>query len=75
MYCPKAENPETNVKEHNRGRLTKDGIRIYEDADFAGMRLAGQLAAAILDEIAEFVVPGVTTARLDEIITNKRPRL
>ncbi|MGR3291840.1 MAG: type I methionyl aminopeptidase [Paracoccaceae bacterium] len=54
-----------------RGHLTKDGIRIYEASDFDGMRAAGQLAAGILDEIADFVVPGVTTARLDEIITNK----
>ena len=59
------------MDDRNRGRLTKDGIRIYETGDFAGMRDAGRLAAQILDEIAEFVVPGVTTARLDEIITNK----
>jgi len=59
------------LDDRNRGRLTKDGIRIYETGDFAGMRDAGRLAAQILDEIAEFVVPGVTTARLDEIITNK----
>ena len=32
-----------------RGRVTKDGIRIYEDADFAGMREAGRIAAVILD--------------------------
>ncbi|MEE9426744.1 MAG: type I methionyl aminopeptidase [Paracoccaceae bacterium] len=55
----------------NRGHLTKDGIRIYETGDFAGMHAAGRLAAEILDGIAEFVVPGVTTARLDEIIQNK----
>ncbi len=55
----------------NRGHLTKDGIRIYETGDFAGMHAAGRLAAVILDGIAEFVVPGVTTARLDEIIQNK----
>ncbi|MFV2038049.1 MAG: M24 family metallopeptidase, partial [Paracoccaceae bacterium] len=59
------------MKDQNRGRLTKDGIRIYEVSDFAGMRAAGRLAAEILDEIAEYVAPGVTTARLDEIITNK----
>jgi methionyl aminopeptidase len=59
------------VDERNRGRVTKDGIRIYEVSDFAGMRKAGHLAAQILDEIAEYVEPGVTTARLDEIITNK----
>ncbi len=55
----------------SRGRLTKDGIRIYETADFAGMHKAGLLAAEILDEIAEYVEPGVTTERLDQIITNK----
>ena len=59
------------MKDHTRGRLTKDGIRIYEAADFAGMHKAGRLAAEILDEMIEHVVPGVTTGRLDEIITNK----
>ena len=59
------------MDDRNGGRLTKDGIRIYQDADFAGMHKAGALAATILDEIAEYVVPGVSTARLDEIITNK----
>ena len=59
------------MEDRNRGRLTKDGIRIYESADFAGMHKAGRLAAEILDEIAQFVEPGVSTTRLDEIITNK----
>ncbi len=59
------------MDEPNRGRLTKDGIRIYEPHAFGGMQAAGLLAAEILDEIAEFVVPGVTTGRLDEIIQNK----
>ncbi|MDE0588395.1 type I methionyl aminopeptidase [Halocynthiibacter sp. C4] len=57
--------------DETRGRLTKDGIRIYEDADFAGMHKAGRLAAEILDEIAEHVVPGVTTGALDELITDR----
>ena len=51
-----------------RGRVTKDGIRIYEDADFAGMRAAGQVAALILDEVGALVVPGVTTGALDDFI-------
>lgn len=59
------------VENSTRGHLTKDGIRIYEQSDFAGMHAAGRLAAEILDDIAEFVIPGTTTARLDEIITNK----
>ncbi|WP_372837627.1 type I methionyl aminopeptidase [Phaeovulum sp.] len=48
--------------------MTKDGIRIYEDTDFAGMRNAGRLAAEILDEVATLVVPGTTTAAIDDFI-------
>ncbi len=59
------------VDETKRGRLTKDGIRIFDAADFEGMRKAGALAARILDEIADHVYPGMTTGKLDEIITNK----
>lgn len=54
-----------------RGRLTKDGIRIHEDADFAGMHAAGKLAAQILDNIAPLVVPGVTTEALDRAIEDQ----
>ena len=52
-----------------RGRITKDGIRIYEDGDFAGMRAAGRVAAEILDAIVPLVVVGVTTEALDDFIT------
>lgn len=55
--------------DETRGRLTKDGIRIYEDADFAGMHAAGLLAAQILDEAAVLVVPGASTAEIDDFIT------
>ena len=53
----------------NKARLTKDGIRLYEADDFAGMHAAGRLAAEILDRIAEHVTPGQTTAELDRLIT------
>ncbi|PWJ17450.1 type I methionyl aminopeptidase [Jannaschia seohaensis] len=53
-----------------RGRLTRDGIRIHEDSDFAGMHAAGRLAAEILDRIGPHVVPGVTTGALDKLITD-----
>ena len=55
--------------DERKGRLTKDGIRIYEDADFAGMRAAGKLAAQILDDIIPHVVVGQTTGEIDRIIT------
>ncbi len=51
-----------------RGRLTRDGIRIHEDTDFAGMKKAGQLAAHILDELVSMVRPGITTETLDQAI-------
>ncbi len=53
---------------HFRGRITKDGIRIHEEADFAGMRAAGRVAATILDEVAPLVQPGVTTEALDDFV-------
>ncbi len=55
----------------DKGHLTKDGIRLYQEADFAGMHKAGQVAARILDDIAEHVVPGVSTATLDALIEGK----
>lgn len=57
--------------DEHKGRLTKDGIRIHEPGDFAGMRKAGELAARILDEIAEDVFVGQTTSEIDRIITEK----
>lgn len=50
------------------GRVTKDGIRIYQHADFAGMRAAGKVAAEILDDVAALVQPGTTTAQIDDFI-------
>ena len=52
-----------------RGRLTRDGIRIYEDSDFAGMHKAGRLAAQILDDIIPMIEPGRTTEEIDAEIT------
>jgi methionyl aminopeptidase len=42
-------------------------IVIKTPADIAGMRLAGRLAAEVLDYIAPFVKPGVTTGELDRL--------
>lgn len=53
----------------NKVRVTKDGIRIYEADDFAGMNVAGRLAAQILDDIAAHVFVGQTTAEIDRVIT------
>ena len=58
------------VNNELRGRLTKDGIRIYVRTDFAGMHAAGELAARILDDIAAHVFVGQTTEEIDRIITD-----
>ena len=62
---------ESQVNQDLKGRLTKDGIRIHDRSDFAGMHKAGELAARILDEIAEHVFPGQTTGEIDRIIEEK----
>ena len=50
-------------------RMTRDGIRLHEPADFEGMRRAGRVAAQILDDITDQVYPGQTTGALDRMIT------
>ena len=52
----------------DRGRLTKDGIRIYDPSDSAGMYAAGALASKILDDIAAYVFVGQTTEAIDKAI-------
>lgn len=60
--------------DETRGRITRDGIRIYEDADFAGMHAAGRVAAEILDAVVPLVQPGVTTEAIDDFITEEVKR-
>ncbi|ARE41458.1 Methionine aminopeptidase [Rhodovulum sp. P5] len=57
------------MDERSGGRRTKDNIRIYEPADFAGMHAAGRIAAEILDEIIPLIRPGQTTGEIDRVIT------
>lgn len=42
-------------------------IKIHQAEDFDKMRIAGKLAAATLDFITEYVVPGVTTNKLNDL--------
>jgi methionyl aminopeptidase len=55
--------------DERRGRLTREGIRIHEAADFEGMRRAGRVAAGILDAVIPHVFPGQTTGAIDRAIT------
>jgi methionyl aminopeptidase len=49
------------------GETDSRRITLYGPEAFAGMRLAGRLAAEALDMIAEHVVPGVTTETLNTL--------
>jgi methionyl aminopeptidase len=42
-------------------------VTLYQEADFAGLRAAGRLAAETLDMITPHVRPGVSTAELDTL--------
>lgn len=55
----------TYVDAHDAPTRNTGAIKIHRTADFEGMRKAGRLAAEILDYIADFVKPGVTTDELD----------
>ena len=59
------------MQNEHTGRLTRDGIRIHERGDFAGMHKAGALASRILDELAEHVFVGQTTGEIDRLIEEK----
>jgi methionyl aminopeptidase len=48
---------------------SRDGvIKLHGEEGFAGMRAAGRLAAEILDALTSYVVPGVSTADIDDIV-------
>ena len=53
---------------NDKGRLTRDGIRLHDSGDFDGMRRAGRVAATILDAIGDHVRPGQSTSALDAMI-------
>ncbi|MBE2191747.1 MAG: type I methionyl aminopeptidase [Alphaproteobacteria bacterium] len=61
----------TQEKGQVREPLTKNnfsqGIELHSEADFKGMRAAGQLAAETLDMITDHVQVGVTTEELDKL--------
>ncbi|HBS98658.1 type I methionyl aminopeptidase [Salipiger marinus] len=58
------------MRHDTTGRLNRDGIRIHDPSDFAGMHRAGALAARILDDVAAQVWPGQTTGAVDDFIRN-----
>ncbi|HXZ47635.1 MAG TPA: type I methionyl aminopeptidase [Usitatibacter sp.] len=49
------------------GRLRNPGTPVKTPDEIEGMRVAGRLAADVLDYITPFVKPGVTTGHLDKL--------
>ena len=58
---------ETFSTSKHPGSITPSGIILHDPSEFEAMRNAGRLAAECLDMITEYVVPGVTTDRLDQL--------
>jgi len=50
------------------GDMEEGQIVLHSKEDFAGLHAAGALTARTLDMIAPYVVPGVSTGRLDQLI-------
>jgi len=52
--------------------VLRDGtIKLHGAEAFAAMRRAGRLAAEILDDLADVVKPGVTTAEIDDFVRER----
>jgi methionyl aminopeptidase len=51
----------------DRASAEERRIKLHSPADFEGMRMAGRLAAEVLDFITPHVVPSVTTDALDRL--------
>ncbi|MDX8351040.1 type I methionyl aminopeptidase [Cognatiyoonia sp. IB215182] len=45
-----------------------EGIKLYGPDAFAGMRLAGQLTATCLDDVAALIAPGLPLAEIDAFV-------
>lgn len=61
MGMTRAELEDDDIEDHPRN------IPLHGPEDFEGMRKAGKLAAETLDMIAPYVVPGVSTEKLDQL--------
>ena len=45
-------------------------IKLYNEADFAGMRAASQVTATCLDLLSDLIKPGVTTQQIDDFVAD-----
>ena len=59
---------EYQISEGNQTVYRDGTIKLHTEEGFEGMRKAGRLAATILDEVADMVEPGITTASIDDMV-------
>ena len=54
---------ETTAPTKNTGK-----VHLYDLSEFEGMRRAGQLTAAALDEVGKIIEPGLPTSAIDKLV-------
>lgn len=56
--------------EADQAEMKNNGsIKLYNEADFAGMRKASQITATCLDQLYDLIKPGVTTQEIDDFVS------
>ena len=60
-----------HVSPEDRAEPRSHVIKLHGSEGFAGMRRAGALAASILDDLAERVVPGLPTSAIDDFVRER----
>ena len=65
LLFPQRQSQSKNTNKPPRLRKRSRGIEIKSDAEIAIMRQSSQIVATVLQEIADLVKPGMTTADLD----------
>ena len=64
-----------NIMDDNENLTKESSIPIHSEEDYEGMRLAGALAAEILDSLCDLIEPGISTETINsychKIITEK----
>lgn len=71
LLFPQRQSPTASTNKPPRLRKRSRGIEIKSDSEIAIMRQSSQIVATVLQEIADIVEPGMTTADLDAYAENR----
>lgn len=56
------------IEASNAPMKNTGAIKLYNDAEFDGMRAASQITAKCLDELSHLIKPGITTQEIDDYV-------